>query len=230
MLDLKESGMNGWCSAHRDVNGFHIRGPYAEPWVWLTTCQYIWDRAKWEMSALQRNVGLCGSGCRIDIKKWIKLLSEFQTYKIKLSMCLLWYVNILISSVTFSLWRVSRNRPSVVKWSIMESLDTQVFISNFYQRRFKEAFHVRLICIFVTNIGLSQWDIQKTRKQEACQAQAAEGDSGGAGVGGGPRHCAGGHERHRKQEAGLHGRHQRCRVEYEFWHLTIWSLWSLDVA
>jgi len=48
MLDLKESGMNGWCSAHRDVNGFHIRGPYAEPW---------------------RNVGLCGSGCRIDIKK-----------------------------------------------------------------------------------------------------------------------------------------------------------------
>jgi len=48
MLELKETGIHGWCSSHRDVNGLHIRGPYAEPW---------------------RNVGLCGSGCRIDIKK-----------------------------------------------------------------------------------------------------------------------------------------------------------------
>jgi len=48
MLELKETGIHGWCSSHRDINGFHIRGPYAEPW---------------------RNVGLCGSGCRIDIKK-----------------------------------------------------------------------------------------------------------------------------------------------------------------
>ena len=66
------------------------------------------------------------------------------------------YVDISISSITFSLWHVSRNRPSVVRWSIMESLDTQVFISNFYQRRFKEAFHVRLNCISAINIRLNQ--------------------------------------------------------------------------
>ena len=45
MLDLKEAGVNGWCSAHQDVNGFHIRGPYAEPWVCFTTkltCQYVY--------------------------------------------------------------------------------------------------------------------------------------------------------------------------------------------
>ena len=23
----------GWCSTMRDINGFHIRGPYADPWV-----------------------------------------------------------------------------------------------------------------------------------------------------------------------------------------------------
>ena len=33
MLELKETGIHGWCSSHRDVNGLHIRGPYAEPWV-----------------------------------------------------------------------------------------------------------------------------------------------------------------------------------------------------
>lgn len=44
MQRLNEEGsFYGWCSTYRDINGFHIKGPYADPW---------------------RNVGLCGEKCK----------------------------------------------------------------------------------------------------------------------------------------------------------------------
>ena len=34
MQRLNEEGsFYGWCSTYRDINGFHIKGPYADPWV-----------------------------------------------------------------------------------------------------------------------------------------------------------------------------------------------------
>ena len=27
------AAVKGWCSTKRDINGIHIRGPYADPWV-----------------------------------------------------------------------------------------------------------------------------------------------------------------------------------------------------
>jgi len=44
MQRLNEEGtFYGWCSTYRDINGFHIKGPYADQW---------------------RNVGLCGEKCK----------------------------------------------------------------------------------------------------------------------------------------------------------------------
>lgn len=34
MKDLNPSDAYlGWCSTRRDINGIHIRGPIADPWV-----------------------------------------------------------------------------------------------------------------------------------------------------------------------------------------------------
>lgn len=150
---------------------FTSEAPTLSPGYDSSPINNVWNWEKWEMSVLQRNVGLCGSGCRIDIKRWIKLLSEILDVSIQnkiMSTVVIAVVMYLIFNIIHktSLCHVSRNRPSVVTWS------------NYDQR-----WSIKLCnnCLLVVkDIRMHTGIICKIRKwQETCQSQV---DSWGQGT------------------------------------------------